>query len=320
MNAAGRVLGIAGTTIARRFKRAGPDEAEMPRLDFPVLTSENPTAEELLSLRERETDRVLRAAADRRWMPIAVRDSGPIGVLWYGDPHIDDPGCDIRALQRDVALVKGTPGLYAAAIGDMTNNWIGRLGALYGSQQTTEAQAWILVEWFVKEQAGHWLALIGGNHDAWSGVGDPLRWITRHASAHYEPDEVTMRLQFPGGQEFRVAARHDFPGHSFWNPSHGGLRAGQMTHNADLIISGHRHTGGYQMFTVPHSGNICHAVQLGAYKLEDHYARQKGFPNRHIAPSVITVLDPNATPSARVQVFHDTSLGADYLTFLRKRR
>jgi hypothetical protein len=34
---------------------------------------------------------------------------------------------------------------------------------------------------------------------------------------------------------------------------------------------------------------------------------------------VLTVLDPDAGPTARVQVFHDVDAGADYLTYLRER-
>jgi hypothetical protein len=305
-----------GTIRTRLEKMGGPPEA--PRLDMPVLPSDNPSAEELLDMRERETARVFTAAAAREWMPIRVKARGPIGVLWYGDPHIDDPGCDIKALRRDVALVKNTPGLFGACIGDIQNNWIGRLARLYGEQQTTARQAWILVEWFVREQAGKWLCIVEGNHDAWSGAGDPLKWITRQ-QAISEPDEITMRLVFPDGEQIRVAARHNWPGSSLWNPTHGQLRGGSLAVDAELVIGGHKHTGGYQMFAVPHNGQVCHAVQLGAYKLTDAYAKTGGFMNRHISPSVLTVLNPEAGPTARVQVFHDVEAGADYLTFLRER-
>jgi hypothetical protein len=314
---AAKALKTTAGTVRFRLERMDSRE-DGPRLEMPVLPSDNPTAEELLEMRKRETARVFTAAAAREWMPVKVKATGPIGVLWYGDPHIDDPGCDIAALEHDVSLVKRTPGLFGACIGDVQNNWVGRLARLYGEQQTTARQAWILVEWFVREQAGKWLCIVEGNHDLWSGSGDPLKWITR-GRAVSEPDEITMRLQFPNGEQIRVAARHTWPGSSMWNPTHGQLRGGSLAVDAELVIGGHKHTGGYQMFAVPHSGAVCHAIQLGAYKLQDSYSRSQGFMNRHISPSVLTVLDPDAGPTARVQVFHDVDAGADYLTYLRSR-
>ena len=107
----------------------------------------------------------------RKLIPVTVRSLQPIGILHFGDPHIDDDGSDISLLEEHARLVRETPGLYGATVGDITNNWIGRLAHLYSQQSTTACEAWRLAEWFIGE-VRDWLYLVGGNHDAWSGAGD----------------------------------------------------------------------------------------------------------------------------------------------------
>lgn len=94
---------------------------------------------------------------------VRVLDDKPIAIHHFGDPHLDDAGTDIIAIERHLGLINKTPGMYAANVGDTTNNWVGRLARLYGEQTTSARQAWALAEWFVG--AADWLYMIGGNHD-----------------------------------------------------------------------------------------------------------------------------------------------------------
>src|SRR5690606_30050158 len=92
-------------------------------------------------------------------IPIRVREDKPIGILLFGDPHLDDDGTDINLVRHHVGLCGD--GIYGASIGDYQNNWVGRLTALYGRHGTTAIESWVLAEWFFASVP--WLFLISGN-------------------------------------------------------------------------------------------------------------------------------------------------------------
>jgi len=304
-------------------KSIASSELTRPRLEFdiPTLPDGRINVSELIERRKRAFERRDIAAKARALIPVKVRGTQPIGICMLGDPHVDDDGTDLARLESDIRTINATPGLYAACVGDLQNNWVGRLARLYGNQETTASQAWQLVEWFVHELSNKWLFMVQGNHDHWSGSGDPLRWIQRQAGVDLTGEHtVRIALRFPNDVEVRIAARHDWPGNSMWNPSHGQLRAAHLTHHDHVIVSGHRHSGGYQLLRIPATGMLAHLVQLGSYKIHDDYADALGFPNKLIAPSATAIIDPRAGELGLVRIEHDLEAAADYLTWARARR
>ena len=160
------------------------------------------TIRELVEDRKRRFSRLDQHMADRKLIPVRIKGDLPIGILHFGDPHVDDDGCDLALLEQHARLVRSTPGLYGTTVGDTTNNWVGRLAKLYASQSTTQAEGWMLAEWFVNE-VRDWLYMVGGNHDLWSGAGDPMRWIAGQAGALYQDSEVRVGLKV-GTREIRI--------------------------------------------------------------------------------------------------------------------
>lgn len=266
-------------------------------------------------------------------LPVKVRIPGPIGILHFGDPHVDDDGTDLETLERHCHAVANNEGLFGANVGDTTNAWVGRMARLYGEQGTTEAQAWALAEYFLhlcpdtdpkdlssgerRERLSHWIYLIGGNHDAWRGAGDPINWITRQAAAPYTRSQVRLAVTFPNGRVCRINARHDFSGTSQWNPAHGSMKASQMGFHDHILVNGHKHKSGYGLIKDPAAGTVSHCIQVASYKVHDRYAKDKGFPDQHISPSVVTIIDPDAPEAGFVQVFHDVEAGVDFLKWKR---
>jgi hypothetical protein len=280
----------------------------------------------LVAQKKRQFDRITAREDALRSVSIKVNIDGPIGILHHGDPHIDDDGTDIHSLERHATLCRLTEGLFAGNVGDGLNNWVGRLARLYGQQSTTEMQAIALLEWWMgqyrtNEGKTKWLYLISGNHDYWHGdARDPVRWIATQHSALHQPSELRMRLELPSGRVCTINARHDFSGHSMWNPAHGVGRAVQMGNWDDISVCGHRHVSGYMILRCPQDDRICHALQVASYKIYDRYAREKGFRDQHVSPAVLTVINPGAkSPAGFVTVFHDIEEGVDYLTYRRKR-
>jgi hypothetical protein len=290
-----------------------PDMARPPPCDLPV--------EELVADRKRRFERKRAHEDARRLIPVTLKSAEPIGILHFGDPHVDDDGCDIALLEDHARLVRETPGLYGANVGDTTNNWVGRLAKLYAQQSTSQTEAWLLAQWFVGE-VRDWLYLIGGNHDLWSGAGDPMKWITGQLGAFYQDSEVRVALRFSGQREVRVNARHDFAGQSQWNPAHGPMKAAQLGTRDHLNIAGHKHVSAYGILKDGGTGITMHSVLVASYKVYDRYARERGFRDQALGPAALTVIDPRLPPTHPdlIHVFWDPHEGAEFLMWKRRRR
>lgn len=315
-----RAIGMPRETLRRWVRKYAPESGWKPAqaLSYtPVPDVDD--IEDLLSSRKRAFERRRANEEASKLIQVKVKINGPIGILHFGDPHVDDDGTDIAALERHTELCRTTEGLFAANLGDTTNNWVGRLARLYAEQGTTAKQAWMLAEWFVRRC--HWLYMIGGNHDTWSGAGDPLKWISRQHTEINAASEARVGLSFPNGAQVIINARHDFAGNSQWNPAHGAMKAIQIGLRDHLTIHGHKHVSGYGLIKDPASGRICHAIPVASYKIFDRYAKERGFRDQSISPCVLTVIDPAIpeTSGDMIKTFFDPEEGVDYLNFKRER-
>jgi len=210
--------------------------------------------------------------------------------------------------------------MFAANLGDMQNNWIGRLQALYAQQSTTAKESWRLVEWMLNST--EWLYLVGGNHDAWSGNGDPLQWITRSQAGVFENYGVRLNLKFPNNRSARINARHDFHGKSELNPVHGASKAIQRGWRDHILTCGHTHTS---FIAGPHkcpaSGLLSWAIRCAGYKTYDRYAEELGLPDQNAFAACVTIIDPQYADddNRMITVIPDVQEGADFLNFKRKK-
>lgn len=307
----------AVSDIAYRTLKGG---VQQKPFDIDELPSETTPLDELLDRRKRQFGRKDVAKKARRLISVRVNIEGPIGIAHFGDPHVDDDGTDIALLERHLKVCNETEALFAGNVGDFQNNWIGRLARLYGEQSTSAQESWVLAEWVLR--ACDWLYLVGGNHDAWSGAGDPLKWIARQQHALFEPNGVRLNLELPSGRGVRVNARHDFKGHSMWNDAHGPSKAVQLGWRDHIVCAGHLHTSGHQFLKDPSSGLISHAFRVASYKIFDRYAEGLGLPDKNIFLCPVTIIDPRyADDDPRFITFiPDPEEGADFLTWKRSRK
>jgi len=308
-----------GYVIPESTYQPGRQVVDKGDYEFTALPDDDVPIEELIAQRKRKFQHKREHEEASKLIPIKVKMDGAIGILHFGDPHVDDDGCDIEAIERHTDLVNRTEGLFAANVGDTTNNWCGRLARLYADQTTSAAQAWKIAEWFINRC--NWLYMIGGNHDLWSGSGDPLRWIAKQQDALYKSSEARLALRFPNGLEVRVNARHDHSGSSIWNPAHGPMKAALMGTRDHLYVAGHKHESAYSVLKDAISGITMHACKVASYKIYDRYAKERGFRDNCLSPCALTTINP-ALPADHpdlVKVWWDPEEGANYLTFLRRR-
>lgn len=325
--AAARLLNISRTTFQQRLRQAEKqgfvklkqDPWKKP-FEIAPLPSDSPDAGELRDRIKKNFAKKKVAEEARRLIPIKIKMDGPICIAHFGDPHVDDDGCDMARLERDVTTVNSTEGMFAANLGDSHNNWVGRLARLYGEQATSAKDAWTLVEWLTKSM--DWLYIIGGNHDLWSGAGDPLKWISRQQGTAYEAWGVRAALKFPNGREVRVNARHDFTGHSMWNPNHGPMKAAKMGWRDHILTCGHKHVSFISGPDVdPATKLLTWVLRCAGYKKLDRYAAELGLPDQSPFAAGATIIDPQyADDDPRlITVLPDLEMAADFLKFLRRR-
>ena len=248
---------------------------------------------------------------------INININGPIGIAHFGDPHVDDDGTDLSEIFGLTKLINKTEGMFAGNLGDIQNNWIGRLARLYANQTTTAKESWMLSEHFVKSL--EWLYLVGGNHDVWSGDGDPLEFIIRNSETVYSNHGCRINLKFPNKRQVRINARHQFKGHSMWNTAHAVSRAVQMGWRDHILTAGHIHVSGYQVLKDPSSGLISHAIQVGSFKRMDEYANKNGLDDKNIFNCPVTIIDPRYEDDDNrlITTIFDPYEGAEYLKWKR---
>lgn len=251
----------------------------------------------------------------KNWRQIRMKSNEPIGLLWLGDPHVDDNYCDWEKLRSHIDIIQSNDGIYGCGLGDYQNNWVGRLSRLYSEQDTSHSTAWKLVEWLINNINP--LILIGGNHDMWSGSGDPLKWMTQSHTIR-EDWEAKVEITFPNGESCKIHAAHDMPGHSQWNPLHAQTKMAMFKSNAHLYISGHKHIWALAQIELTEQKSSAWLARARGYKYYDTFALTKGYDQQHFGQAILQVINPLAqNPTGFVHCFADVETGAEYLKFLR---
>lgn len=317
-------LGIGRSTFQNRVKKARAWQDSGGKVQKPftaaLIPADDLSTPELIAHLKKRFERKRAHEETKKLLDVKVAIDGPIGITHFGDPHVDDDGTDIGLIERHISVVNKTEGMFGANLGDLQNNWIGRLARLWAEQGTSAKQAWQLTEWLVKSV--HWLYLVGGNHDAWSGAGDPLKWLTAQAGITFEYSGVRLNLRFPNGKLVRINARHDFSGHSMWNPAHGPMKAVQGGWRDHILTCGHKHTsfvGG--PLKDPATGILSWAIRCAGYKIFDRYADEKGLPDQNAFPACVTIIDPrfDDDDTRLITVIPDVFEGAEFLKWKRRK-
>lgn len=319
VRAASRASGIPRNTLADRIRKAvamtGKPIHEPVAID-PLPPPDLPFAERLATMKERNQLRIAHARATH-WQTVRVPISGPYAICWFGDPHLDDPFCDLGGFERDATICAATEGMYGANGGDSINNWVGKLERLYGEQSATVSEGWELVEWALTGLGVNWLLWILGNHDTWNYGKRIFEGMNTQRILMRDWD-AKLQIVSPCGGVTRAWARHDFKGHSIYNELHGLKRAAMMDEHADIYAAFHRHTFATGDVELP-AGRRATMVRARGYKDSDDYALKGQFTEQRSGQSVVTVITPRLNMQPLISSFADVEEGADFLTFKRRR-
>ncbi|WP_291162303.1 hypothetical protein [Hyphomicrobium sp.] len=321
---AANALGLPRSTFMHRYRKAllaqkksarkadgGFEAPEEPPVDLPI--------EEILEQASKRFKLMKGIDDASNWPIIKIREQKPIGILWFGDPHLGDPGCDIDLIRKHAALCAATEGLYGANIGDTTNNWMthGKLSKQWAEQDSSIATERRMARWLMTEAGVQWLVWIIGNHDAWNG-GETILQGMNVRGIFMRNWEAKFILEFPDGTQIKIHAAHNFKGFSDWNPMHGPLKASIKASDADLYIAGHLHTPGSMQLDLPGSRRFPLLLRVASYKRFDKYAKLNGFPDHEVGSAVVTIFNPAAKDVAgKITHFFDVEMGARVLKAMR---
>lgn len=284
--------------------------------------SDLPSFDELIERRTAQTARRLKADRARELIDVALHTEGPFGIALIGDPHIDNPGCNLELLLEHTELIAKTPGLYGLCVGDVQDGWVGRLARLWAHQGISAAESQVLVDGWLAMFKGKLVALVEGNHDCWvHGVtgGSPLAWIQSHAGTVTQAHGVRLRISTDDGQTVTINARHDFPGRSQYNAAHGPNKSLLFGCRDDVAVAGHTHEFGIGVRLNPETRAPMHAVRLGSYKHSDEYAAQLGLLDNNVTECAVLMVDPSETdPRHRTWIETNPFRAARVLAQMRK--
>jgi len=237
---------------------------------------------------------------------IQLADDKPFVLMALGDPHLDNQGTDLELWNQwnDTLELDRWRG---CCLGDLLDNWVGKLERLWSDNPMTKDEAVLLLEYYLDKYGSSWDWCIGGNHDKWPDAARAIKMLFTDLGVEYETDEMRIEYHTPSGHVVKVKARHNFKGRSMYSTDHGVKRDAMFNGSAyDVLLGGDLHVSGYTPVKSP-EGYYSHAVQLGAFKIIDDYAKTCGFDDKHISPAVALVIDPrkDRTDFTRVRVFHD---------------
>lgn len=311
---AAEATGIPRRTLGARLGR------RLKAIEYPILPSGERSAREVWDRAKEDSSRRREAHNARQWFTIKINDNKPIGVALIGDPHVDNPGTDLDGLEEDLTILGKTPGMYAVNGGDLRDNWVGRLARLYAESGVTRTQTAMMCEMVLKGFGVNYLAVLLGNHDAWS---EDAYQIVKSMCAAEVPVldwEAKFQIQFANRRVCKIWARHDFPGHSMWNKNHGLQKAQKMGDDAHIYSAHHRHEAELTNGENTRSGAWYWLARSRGYKVVDSHATRLGFPSMKAGATITAVIDPNQPEGPRfVHCYADVGEAAEFLTWKRKK-
>lgn len=279
---AAQILECAGDTVRYHVRQGkirglisewetGKEDAP-PRIggeiEFPAFPDEDIDPEAILDTMEKRFLQRLAHQDATKWFQIKIRENKPIGICWFGDPHLGSNGCNLPLLRADSQIVSSTPGMYGANIGDTVDNWGGRLTRLYADNDVSRQTERRIARWFLEDTGIKWLLWLHGNHDVMDGAFATYLDTLNAARIPMMDWRAQFKLVFPNEREVKIDAAHNFKGHSMWNDLHGLERESKMGETADLFVAGHRHNGSYKKVELP-DGTVTTLARARGYKWID---------------------------------------------------
>lgn len=314
-----KILRDNKTAKALYHQKAKPHKAtgyELPDIVEDDLPFEQVLREQLIP----NTQRKIKHKDDKKWFKVRIKNDGPFLYVAQGDQHLDDPYCNLELFYAHVNMWRNRPDIFVLPMGDIHNNWVGRLEKLYAHQDMSRDRAYKAAEWYFREAGLQIPVALMGNHEVWNSGGDILSRIVP-AETMLMDWQAQFSLAMPNGREVLIDAAHNHKGTSIYNALHGQKRAALFGRKAHAFISAHIHTPAFAKDWWPEDKTVAWYIRPGSYKWFDQHAVNYGFPNYQDAPAIAMLIDPD-TPHNNpiIQVTDDMEFALDMLAHLKRKK
>lgn len=317
---AATALGISNPRLHRHLRAGEKRGITLTRtVEFPEIPDDDIPTEQIIDIQRVRNRRRREHRKALEWFPVKINMDGPIAVSFFGDPHVDDDGCDWDTLYHHCELHRKTEGLFGVNIGDTTNNWVDRLMRLYAHQETSKKTATKLAKWFLQDSGIDWIVWLFGNHDAWND-GDALLSEMNISGVPMVDWQARFKIVMPNGKAAKIWAAHNFAGHSMWNTLHGPQKAAHMKGEADIYVCGHTHNWALHQEESASRDFVYWLARARGYKFLDTHADRLGHFSQNEGAAITAVIDPEAdTPSRFIHCYADMDEAVEILKAKRAR-
>ncbi|CAB4164494.1 DNA binding HTH domain, Fis-type [uncultured Caudovirales phage] len=313
---AAKALGINPRTLKRYLNRY---LAQNPPVEnITELPPDDISADEIWERAKRDSAvKVKYLEAEAGWRKQKLKVKGPFGILFFGDPHLDDAHANFAKAEEHIAIANSSEAILSCNLGDTLNNWVGNLQRLYANQNMGATRALKIYEKFLNSVP--WWLWIFGNHCLWPTANSGLMRKLATEGASIAADWcVKVDLELPNGKHLKINAAHNFKGSSRFNQNHALFVENLETGGeADIIVAGDHHVWQTDQVEHPKTGRYTTIIRARGYKLGGEYERMLGFKNQKEGHAVFVIVNPDAEGPAFVTAFADASYGARMLKLLR---
>jgi hypothetical protein len=193
------------------------------------------------------------------------------------DVHSGASGVDYVAFESDVELILRTPGLYVVLAGDIIDNMIKHLASVLANAMSPEQQ-WAWLAGLLTRLLPKLLAIVGGNHEAWTAAFSgyaPLKQFADRLAVPYDSDEVLLKIILEKAT-YDIVIRHKYRFNSSDNPSHSVKKLWTFgDYDFDVGVVGDKHVATVEPF-VRHQQTKW-VLRPGTYQVYSGFAKRGGF-------------------------------------------
>lgn len=235
-------------TIWRRRQEAGIPNPHVegittrPVFDLPEF--ETADTDELWELAEKLRQKIVQEEYRIDRCDISLIDQTPILLVWLADWHIGHISTDLGKLKHDLEIINETKGVYVIFGGDYTEN----TNTSRAQRGTYHEQLLpIRIQKKLAERAADIvgdkiLAMVRGNHDAWSEQSDDfdfVEYMAKNFGVPYLGDTGFLDITL-GSQEYTGLVSHKGKGGGK-DKTAGAKNLMDLMGDADFVFTGHKH-------------------------------------------------------------------------------
>lgn len=238
-------------------------------------------------------DAVMRLEKKQTKITIALEETKPFGIAFWGDWHVGAKGADHRRLDEDAELIADTDGLYVIGMGDYKDNASALVHpqATHDSIATTDLQDEVVI-YVWKKETGKTLVLIRGCHEDWDEKNANEDFVQKVCDAIgaanlWHGGVITINA---GNAEYKIAARHKYKNESSINTTNAQRNFMNDVADCDMYVLAHRHY--YDLQQLKRRGRDVIYARSGSYKLYDEHGQKiAGYEAIYGVPVVICFPD-----------------------------